>query len=40
MNDKLDNWVNELQTTILTEDKEMYSQQVLERWRNPKNWGR
>lgn len=39
MNDKLDNWLNELQTTILNEAEEMYSQQVLERWRNPRNWG-
>lgn len=39
MNDKLDNWVDELQETILSEAEELYSPQVIERWRNPKNWG-
>lgn len=39
MNNELDEWANKLQETILNEAGELYSPQVMDRWRNPKNWG-
>jgi nitrogen fixation NifU-like protein len=39
MNDKLDTWTNELQAAILSEAEQSFSPQVIERWRNPRNWG-
>lgn len=39
MTDTLDRWVSELQETMLSEAEELYSPQVIERWRSPRNWG-
>lgn len=39
MNDEFDEWVSKVQETILNEAEGSYSPQVIDRWRNPKNWG-
>jgi nitrogen fixation protein NifU and related proteins len=39
MDDGLKDMIDELQATILKEAEETYSPVVIERWRNPRNWG-
>ena len=36
----LDGWVREMQTHILAEEREIYSERVMEHYLNPKNMGR
>ena len=36
----LNNWVKEMQNSILSEEREIYSERVMEHYLNPKNMGR